>query len=131
MTADSLESVPKDLTSKYPCRETQISSLCSILGHPSFPSPPAICITGFPASGKSSVTRAFLDGMKIQYAWIDCGETFTSPLFFDRVVNSLRRIASDDHSRVKMTGDINNFVVETQKALENIQGKVVVVRIHG
>jgi Cdc6-like AAA superfamily ATPase len=129
MTAESLKSVSEELARKYPCRETQISSLCCALGHPSFPNPPAIYVTGFPASGKTSVTRAFFEALSLQYVWIDCGETFTAPLLFDRIVNSLRRISTEEYSRVKMSGDINHFAVETQNAMERIQGKVTIVLV--
>lgn len=117
----------EDLTTTYPCREAQFSALSSVLGHSSFPSPPAICLTGFPASGKRTITRAFLDSMSIQFVWIDCSETFTSALLFDRIVNKLRELGGGDGPRLKGSGDVNHFVVETHRALEGLTGKVVLV----
>jgi hypothetical protein len=65
--------------------------------------------------------------MNIKYAWVDCSETITSALLFDRIVNVLRGLGKADVSRVKMPGDINNFVVEVQKAWERLKGKIVLV----
>jgi Cdc6-like AAA superfamily ATPase len=126
MTFD-LTAVVQQLNGEYPCRETQFSTLSSLLGHPSFPSPPAAFLTGFPATGKAAVTRVFLEAIKAKYVWVDCGETFTSSLLFDRIVNKIRKIGDRDLPRLKMSTDINNFVVEAQKALEGIEGKVVLV----
>jgi hypothetical protein len=126
MTIDLLPTI-EALTSTYPCREAQFSALSALLGHASFPSPPAICLTGFPASGKRTVTRAFLEVMSLQFAWVDCSETFTSALLFDRIVNKLRDLGQGDGSRVRGSGDINNFVVEVHRALEGLKRKVILV----
>ena len=129
MTID-LSTVVEELNETYPCRETQFSSLSSLIGHPSYPSPPAIWVIGSPAGGRSTITRAFLDATKTHFCWVDCRETFTSSLLFDRIVNALR-IFKGEEQRIKMSGEVNNFVVEVHKLLDTIQGKVVLVkRIH-
>ena len=134
MTVDVAPTI-EDLAAIYPCREAQFSALSSVLGHPSFPSPPAICLTGFPASGKSTITRAFLQSMGAPFVWVDCSETFTSALLFDRIVNKLKELAGGDGWRMKGSGDMNQFVVEVHRALERLTGKVILVcphsQIHG
>lgn len=65
--------------------------------------------------------------MSIQFVWIDCSETFTSALLFDRIVNKLRELGGGDGPRLKGSGDVNHFVVETHRALEGLTGKVVLV----
>jgi hypothetical protein len=122
-----VDAIIAELNASYPCRESQFSTLFSVIGSPSFPCPATICLTGFPATGKSSVTRAFLDATEMEYAWVDCAETFTSALLFDRIVNKLREIGERSLSRLKMMGDINNFVVQVHKALEGLHGKVFLV----
>jgi Cdc6-like AAA superfamily ATPase len=122
-----LAAAVQKLKETYPCRDSQFAKLSSLLGHPSFSSPSAICLTGFPATGKSTVTRSFLDAINAEYVWVDCGEAFSSALLFDRIVNKFRQIGERDLPRLKMTMDINSLVVEVHKALEGIQGKVVLV----
>jgi len=118
--------VADELNKLYPCREDQFAALSSILGDPSLPSPPVVLLTGPPSQGKSTITDAFLDDIKAQSVWVDCSETLTSALLFNRIVNSLRALAEKE-SRVKMQGDLNKFTVEVHKALEALQGKVILV----
>ena len=129
MTID-LDPILENLTNTYPCRLPQFTSLSSLLGPPSFPSPPSICLTGFPATGKSTITRAFLEAVKMNYVWIDCGEIITSALLFDRIVNRLKALGEGDGrlDRGKMMGgDVNSFVVEVQRVMEGLKGKVILV----
>ena len=126
MTIDVVPTI-EDLSITYPCREPQFSALSSVLGHSSLPSPPAICLTGFPASGKRTITRAFLESMTAQFVWVDCSETFTSALLFDRIMNKLKELGGGDGARVKGSGDVNNFVVGVHRALEGLTGKVILV----
>jgi Cdc6-like AAA superfamily ATPase len=127
MTID-LHAVIKELNDTYPCREAQFSSLASVLGHPSLPSPPALYLTGFPGTGKRTVTRAFLEALNLEYVWVDCAETISSALLFDRVVNGLRGIGGREIPRLRMGTGINNFVVEVHDALRGLDGKIVLVR---
>jgi hypothetical protein len=124
-----LDAVLKELNAAYPCRETQFAALSSVLGHSSLPSPSAICLTGLPATGKRTITRVFLEAMDIEHVWVDCAETISSALLFDRIVNGLRAIGTQDPSRIRMGSAINNFVVEAHKTLKDVQGKVVIVRL--
>ena len=64
--------------------------------------------------------------MTAQFVWVDCSETFTSALLFDRIVNKLKELGGDG-ARVKGSGDVNNFVVEVHRALEGLTGKVILV----
>ena len=68
--------------------------------------------------------------MVVPFVWVDCRETFTSALFFDQVINKLRELGGEDTSRLKGSGDVNNFVVEVQRALEGLTGKVILVCLH-
>ena len=65
--------------------------------------------------------------MNIESAWVDCSETISSALLFDRIVNMLKGLEGREVTRVKMSGDINNFVVEVQRAMEELTGKVILV----
>jgi hypothetical protein len=56
---------------------------------------------------------------------VDCSETISSALLFDQIVNKLRGLR--DLPRLKMVADINNFVVEVRCALEELDGKVILV----
>ena len=120
-----VDAILEQLNTTYPCREAQFSALFSAIGHSSFPSPPAVCLTGFPATGKSSITRAFLEAMNIEYVWVDCSETISCALLFDRIVNKLRGLKT--LPRLKMAADINNFIVEVHRALDELDGKVILV----
>ena len=122
-----VNAIVRELNTAYPCREAQFSALSAVIGHSSFPSPPAICLTGFPACGKSSITRAFLEAMESEFAWVDCSETFSSALLFDRIVNKLRALGGRDLPRIKLLADINNFVVEAHRALEGLKGNIFLV----
>jgi putative protein kinase ArgK-like GTPase of G3E family len=122
-----LDAIVRELNTAYPCREVQFSALSAVIGHSSLPSPPAICLTGFPASGKSTITRAFLEAMETEFAWVDCSETFSSALLFDRIVNKLRELGGRDLPRIKLLADINTFAVEVHKALEGLKGKIILV----
>ena len=124
-----LDRVVAELNEAYPCRETQFSALSSVLGQTSFASPPAICLTGFPSAGKGTITRAFLVAMDIEFAWVDCSETFSSALLFDRIVNSLRQLGDRHLPRVKLSTDINNFAVETCNALRGLKDKAILVSL--
>jgi origin recognition complex subunit 5 len=124
-----VNAILEELNSVYPCREAQLFALSSVIGHASFPSPPAVCLTGFPTSGKSIITRAFLNAIGTKYVWVDCSETISSALLFDRIVNKLRGLGGRDLSRVKMLADINNFVVQVQRVLESFNGKVILVTL--
>jgi origin recognition complex subunit 5 len=116
------------LLSTCPCRDTQFGTLYSLLGHPNLPSPPSICLTGFPATGKRTVTRAFLDAVRVQYAWIDCAETVSSALLFYRVLHCLRKMVVETETEAgRVGGDINAFVVQVQKLMHQLQGKIVLV----
>lgn len=123
----SLDAIVQDLNARYPCREPQFSALASVIGHSSLPSPPALCLTGFPATGKSTITRAFLDATNTTNAWVDCSETISSALLFDRIVDSLKVLSGQEVSRMKMSGGINNFVVEVHLAMDALKDKVILV----
>ena len=122
-----IDAILEQLNTTYPCREVQFSALLSVIGHSSFPSPPAVCLTGIPATGKSTIARAFLEAMTTRFAWVDCKETISSSLLFDRIVNQLRGLR--DLPRLKMAGDMNNFVIEVHRALDGLNGKVILVYI--
>jgi hypothetical protein len=121
--------VIEKLKAVYPCRDSQFSALSSVLGHPSFPSVPAIFLAGFPASGKSTITRAFLEAIHAKFVWVDCKETFTSALLFNRIVNKLRRLGGRELPSLKVPSDLNSFAIEVARALEGLKGKVVLVCI--
>lgn len=61
----------------------------------------------------------------MEYIWVDCSETISSALLFDQIVNKLRGLRN--LPRLKMVADINNFVVEVHRALEELDGKVILV----
>lgn len=66
----------------------------------------------------------------MNYVWIDCGEIITSALLFDRIVNRLKALGEGDGrlDRGKMMGgDVNSFVVEVQRVMEGLKGKVILV----
>jgi hypothetical protein len=78
------------------------------------------------------VTRAFLEATGIKFAYIDCAETISSALLFYRIVRSLRRMAVEESmattaDMVRIGGDVNGFVVEVQRAMDKLQGKIVLV----
>lgn len=58
---------------------------------------------------------------------MDCSETISSALLFDRIVNKLRGLR--DLPRLKMVADINNFVIEVHRALDALDGKVILVSL--
>ena len=120
------DAILDELNRAYPCRELQFSTLHCVLGH-SFPSPSAMCLTGLPGSGKSTITRAFLEAFEIEFVWVACAETFTPALLFDRIVQGLRNLGGKGESSVRMSDDINNFVIETRKALKGLDGKMCLV----
>lgn len=128
MTVD-FDAIIEELNDAYPCREAQFSALSSFIGHMSFPGPPVICLTGAPATGKCTITRAFLEATNTDFAFVDCSETFSSMLLFDRIVNRLRQIGRRQLPRLKVSGDINNFVVEVQNALAGLTGRIVLVGV--
>ena len=80
------------------------------------------------------MTRAFLGATGIKFAYIDCAETISSALLFYRIVRCLRRMAVEESTAttadmVRVGGDVNGFVVEVQRAMEKLKGKVVLVFI--
>ena len=123
-----LDAITQSLNTRYPCREAQVSSLLSVIGHSSFPTPQATCLTGFPATGKATITRALLQAMNTEFVWVDCNETISSPLLFDRIVNGIRMVSKETQlERVKMSADVNNFVVEVHRALEGLVSRKVIL----
>jgi len=133
MTIPDKTSTIDQLKTKYPCREAQFDSLISFLGHDSFPSPPALCLTGLPSSGKRTILRSTLDTLGsprhvVQSAWIDCREMFSSHLLFDRIVNRITDMKRPQQmERIKVLNDINNFVVQVTQALYGMTGKCILV----
>jgi hypothetical protein len=133
MTIPDKAIVTNDLKTKHPCREAQFGALTSLLGHDSLPSPPAICLTGLPNCGKRTILRAALDSRAtaqhaVQSTWIDCRETFSSHLLFDRIVNRINDMKQPRPTeRIKVLNDINSFVVEVTRALTAIEGKFILV----
>jgi len=133
MTAPDNTSTIDQLKRKYPCREAQFDSLISFLGHDSFPSPPALCLTGLPSSGKRTILRSTLETLGssrdvVQNAWIDCRETFSSHLLFDRIVSRITDMKWPQQTeRIKVLNDVNNFVVQVTRALDGLTGKCILV----
>ena len=127
MTLPELPAELHSLLTIYPCRQTQFTSLFSLLGHDHLPSPPSICLAGFPCTGKRTVTRAFLEATGIKHAWIDCAETISSALLFYRIISALTRMTGQTGETARIGGDVNSFVVEVQKAMGKLQGKIVLV----
>lgn len=75
------------------------------------------------------MTRAFLDAVQVQYAWIDCAETVSSALLFQRIISCMRKITGRTDGEVgRVGGDVNAFVVEVQKLMDKLQGKIILVR---
>lgn len=133
MTIPAKASVTNDLKTKQPCRDSQFDALTCLLGHESLPSPPAICLTGLKNSGKRTILRAALDSLAtpqqaVQSTWVDCRETFSSHLLFDRIVNRINAMKQPQPTeRIKVLNDINSFVVEVTRALNAIEGKFILV----
>ena len=80
------------------------------------------------------MTRALLEATGIKFAYIDCAETISSALLFYRIVRCLRRMAMEESTApaadmVRIGGDVNGFVVECQRAMDKLQGKIVLVFI--
>ena len=115
------------LDARYPCRKSQFQMLYSLLGDPKLPSPPVICLTGFPKSGKRTCAGAFLDETATTHIWIDCLETFSPALFITRVVNELRRLKDPELPRTRLNADTTSFLGAVHEALQGLDGKVVAV----
>jgi hypothetical protein len=131
MTIPDKANRTNELKTRHPCRDSQFDALTSFLDYR--PSPPAICLTGLPNSGKRTILRAALDSLAttphvVQSTWVDCGEAFSSHLLFDRIVNRINDMKQPPPTeRIKVLNDINSFVVEVTRALTAIEGKFVLV----
>ena len=128
MTFDSNPGIAR-LDATYPCRRDQFRMLYLLLGDPNFPSPPVVCLTGFPKGGKRSCARAFLKETSTTHIWIDCLETLSPALFFTKLVNELRRLEDPKSPRIRLNADTTSSVGAVREALQSLNGKIVLVRL--
>ena len=126
MTFDSDPGIAR-LEATYPCRKDQFRMLYLLLGDPNFPSPPVVCLTGFPKSGKRACARAFLQETSTTHIWIDCLETLSPALFFSKLVNELRKLEDLESPRIRLNADTTSFVGAVRSALQSLNGKIVLV----
>jgi Cdc6-like AAA superfamily ATPase len=115
------------LNEAYPCRETQLSALYSTLGNKEYPSPTAVCLTGVSGTGKSAITRAFLEAFEISFVWVDCLESFTPALLFDRILEGMRTLTDFPEPSLRRSEDTNQFIVELRTILAQVTSKVCLV----
>ncbi|EME86049.1 uncharacterized protein MYCFIDRAFT_186421 [Pseudocercospora fijiensis CIRAD86] len=73
------------LIEQWQCRDVQIKQLAALLSH-SRPSPSSLVIYGPRATGKSSVTRSYLEQSKLPHAIIPCRECVTGRHLLERTV---------------------------------------------
>lgn len=84
-----LPALPEELlllTQRWPCRETQLRQLSSLIPAGNLPSPSTILVHGPHATGKSSIVSAYLDGHKRRYAVVKCRECITGRHLLERTV---------------------------------------------
>lgn len=80
-----------ELSAAFPGRQSQIATLGRLLRScesGSLPTP-ALHIWGAPASGKTAVVQAVLEGSRSQVAWVKCLECYSARLFYERVLSAL------------------------------------------
>lgn len=74
------------LTQQWPCRETQLRQLASLLPDSNLPSPATIVVHGPHATGKSSIVSAYLESHRRKHVVIKCRECITGRHLLERTV---------------------------------------------
>lgn len=128
------------LVDQWPCRDVQLRQLsallsvgiCTLLRHrsmlttrqPSLPSPTSLVLYGPHATGKSSITRSYLESSKLRHAVIRCQECVTGRHLLERTVGTVHeafRGDEDDEDIGNYTGrceNISALAVHLQKLLD-------------
>jgi origin recognition complex subunit 5 len=107
------------LAQQWPCRELQLRQLSALLSPP-LPSPSTLVIYGPHATGKSAVTKAYLETRKLKHAIINCRECVTGRHLLERTVAVVHQALRSDGDEVH-TGrceNISALVVHLQRQLE-------------
>lgn len=84
-----LPALPEELlllTRQWPCRESQLRQLATLLPGSGIPSPSTIVVHGPRATGKSSIVSAHLDSQRTRYAIIKCRECITGRHLLEQTV---------------------------------------------
>lgn len=74
------------LTQEWPCRETQVRQLASLLPIDDLPRPSTIVVHGPRATGKSSLVSAYLERHRASHAVVHCRECITGRHLLERTV---------------------------------------------
>ncbi|XP_056605377.1 origin recognition complex subunit 5 isoform X1 [Triplophysa dalaica] len=76
----------RSLADRLPCRETQVTTLLSLMGEPDQYSYPSIFIYGHRATGKSHVVLSIMKDLELPHTFVDCVECVSPALLFHRVL---------------------------------------------
>ncbi|KXT17976.1 hypothetical protein AC579_9614 [Pseudocercospora musae] len=119
------------LLDQWQCRDVQIKQLAALLSH-SLPSPPSLLIYGPRATGKSSVTKSYLEQSKLRHAIIPCCECVTGRHLLERTVGAVDGVLRSHEATGDTPGynarceNISALSVHLQKLLAT-QDKFVLV----
>ncbi|EDW11919.2 origin recognition complex subunit 5 [Drosophila mojavensis] len=97
-----MENICAALEPQFPCRESAISTLAELIGDCNEAYPPAIYIFGHSGTGKTSLTKAFLQQcqqqQKVRIAQLNAIECYTTKILLENILDSL----SQEHSEQQM-----------------------------
>ncbi|PUU74591.1 origin recognition complex subunit 5 C-terminus-domain-containing protein [Tuber borchii] len=109
------------LNEQFPCRAPQIRRLAALVGTDETPSPPSIVLHGLEATGKTTVLRTFLDGVRASYTWIACHECVTVRQLMERISAGVtENVGGVDAGRA---GDVCALGVKLSGALSGVERK--------
>ena len=83
------------LTQQWPCRDSQLKQLTSLLPNNTLPRPSTLVIHGPHATGKSSVLSAFLEAQNTKHAIVRCRECITGRHLLERTVAAVHDSLQD------------------------------------
>ncbi|KAF1353453.1 origin recognition complex subunit 5 C-terminus-domain-containing protein [Delphinella strobiligena] len=75
------------LADQWPCRDIQIRQFTSLLS-PTLPTPSTVIVHGPEASGKTGVTKSYLQTSGVIHAFVPCGECITGRHLLERTLSA-------------------------------------------
>ncbi|KAH9843437.1 Origin recognition complex subunit 5 [Teratosphaeria destructans] len=116
------------LTDRWPCRDQPLRQLNALLS-PRLPGPSTLVVYGPSATGKTAVTRAYLEASGLKFAFINCSECVTGRHLLEKTVAEVHRVLQEDKGTPEYMGRCENMAaltVHLQRLLEK-QSKLVLV----
>uniref|UniRef100_A0A4W3ISS3 Origin recognition complex subunit 5 n=1 Tax=Callorhinchus milii TaxID=7868 RepID=A0A4W3ISS3_CALMI len=101
------------LREKLICRDSQISTVLSIMGEPHHYSYPSIFVYGHTATGKTYVMQTLLKTCKLPHVIVNCVECFSSRMLFEQILNQLQGHClspENEYSSFLRCDTLNDFV---------------------